>query len=179
MVDNQKGTELMELRFSITNPAQARLAAEFLMKWPGSDSDVTTISTQPETSEPAAPKKVGRGKSARPAISETPEDRRPPEEDPETQAQDEADEKAESEANVKPTLTHDDVRVKLRKYLERYGEAAGMEDGPKLLSKVIGRAENDLTKVSDLPGDQDTLQRAIDGVQEMIDKNPYKRAVDL
>jgi hypothetical protein len=115
------------------------------------------------------------------AAGETPqistgEERVDPAVSAEDAAQDEADEAAEVEENrdtAKP-LTHDDVRGALGVYVRRYGLPAAQEDGPKLLKLLF--PEGDVVKTSDIPVDQDTLRRVIAGVDEMITKNPYKRA---
>lgn len=89
-------------------------------------------------------------------------------------AKDAADETAEQAAG--PTLTHDNVRAALKKYLDAYGTAAAMEDGPKVLTMLFGEGK---VKVSDVPEDQTSLQQAINGVEEMLAKNPYKRDPQL
>lgn len=91
-------------------------------------------------------------------------------------AQDAADEAAEVEATKAPELTHDDVRAALQKYLAAYGTPAAMEDGPKVLTMMFGA---EVTKVSAVPGDQESLAKAIAGIEEMTTKNPFKRKVDL
>lgn len=91
-------------------------------------------------------------------------------------AQDAADEAAEVEATKAPELTHDDVRAALQKYLAAYGTPAAMEDGPKVLTMLFGA---EVTKVSAVPGDQESLAKAIAGIEEMTTKNPFKRKVDL
>lgn len=91
-------------------------------------------------------------------------------------AQDAADEAAEVEATKAPELTHDDVRAALQKYLAAYGTPAAMEDGPKVLTMLFGA---EVTKVSAVPGDQESLAKAVAGIEEMTTKNPFKRKVDL
>lgn len=90
--------------------------------------------------------------------------------------QDAADEAAEAEATKAAELTHDDVRASLKKYLDAYGTAAAMEDGPKVLKMLFG---DTAAKVSDVPGDQDSLAKAIAGIQEMLTKNPFAREPQL
>lgn len=91
-------------------------------------------------------------------------------------AQDAADEQAEVEQTATAKLTHDDVRAALKKYLDAYGTAAAMEDGPKVLTMLFGEGK---VKVSDVPEDQEALQKAIDGIAEMLSKNPFKRDPQL
>lgn len=93
-------------------------------------------------------------------------------ETPETEAQDEADEQAESEASKKE-LSRDDVRAVLGKYVQKYGMDAAQEDGPKVIAMMFGEGKN---KVSDIPEDQASLAKAVAGVEEMLVKNPFKRA---
>lgn len=94
----------------------------------------------------------------------------------EDQAQDAADEQAEVEQTTPAKLTHDDVRAALKKYLDAYGTAAAMEDGPKVLTLMFGEGK---VKVSDVPEDQEALQKAIDGIGEMLRKNPFSREAQL
>lgn len=91
-------------------------------------------------------------------------------------AQDAADEAAEAEATKAKELTHDDVRAALKRYLDAYGTPAAMEDGPKVLKMLFGETA---AKVSDVPTDQDSLARAIAGIDEMLAKNPFSRQVNL
>lgn len=94
------------------------------------------------------------------------------------QAQDAADEAAEAEVvvAVKQDLTHDDVRAALKAYMDFYGQAATMEDGPKVFKMLFG---DKAAKVSDIPNDQASLHKAIDGVNEMRVKNPFNREPNL
>lgn len=91
-------------------------------------------------------------------------------------AQDAADEQAEVEQTATAKLTHDDVRAALKKYLDAYGTAAAMEDGPKVLTMLFGEGK---VKVSDVPEDQEALQKAIAGIEEMRSKNPFSRELQL
>ncbi len=93
----------------------------------------------------------------------------------EDQAQDAADEAAETAGTATGKLTHDDVRKALKGYVTAYGMAAAQQDGPKLIAKVLGKEHVDIAplKISDIP--EDLLQVAVDGAQEMIEKNPFKR----
>lgn len=90
--------------------------------------------------------------------------------------QDAADEAAEAETTQASELTHDDVRASLKKYLDAYGTAAAMEDGPKVLKMLFG---DTAAKVSDVPSDQESLAKAIAGIDEMCQKNPFSRTVQL
>ena len=91
-------------------------------------------------------------------------------------AQDAADEAAEAEVVKPKELTHDDVRAALQKYVTRFGMAAAMEDGPKVFSMLFG---DEVVKVSAVPADQDSLGKAVAGIEEMLTKNPFKREVEL
>lgn len=96
----------------------------------------------PGEQKPAeAPKKTrGKAKDAAPAISTTPEDRKPPEDDAETQKQDAADEAAEVEA-ARPAaapVTVEDVMGAVGGYVEKFGLPAAQEDGPKVFVSALG-----------------------------------------
>lgn len=118
----------------------------------------------------------------KPAIS-TGEERIDPT-NPEDAAQDAADEAAEAEATKPAELTHDDVREVLRSYQKAYGELAVMQDGPKVIELMFqgvaapAKPESGW-KVSDIPSDQASLAKAVAGAKEMLEKNPFKRAVNL
>lgn len=137
--------------------------------------------TKEEIAEDEAADKADAEASAvheeKPQIS-TGEERVGPEDDAETVAQDTADEKAESDAakaarEPDKKLTLDDVRNALGGYVKKFGMAAVQEDGPKVISLVL--KDDAKVKVSDIPDDQATIQRVIDGVNEMIAKNPFQR----
>lgn len=107
-------------------------------------------------------------------ISNDPENRTDPD-----NPQDAADEAAETEATKAASgkaLTHDDVRNELGAYVKAYGMAAAQEDGPKVIALMFGEGK---TKVSDIPDDQASLAKAVAGVKEMTQKNPYERKADL
>ncbi len=91
-------------------------------------------------------------------------------------AQDAADEAAEAETVKPKEMTHDDVRAALQKYVTRFGMAAAMEDGPKVFTMLFG---DEVVKVSAVPSDQDSLAKAVAGIEEMLTKNPFKREVEL
>lgn len=133
--------------------------------------------TKEEIAEDEAADKADAGAAAaeeKPAVS-TGEERIDPTSEADA-AQDAADEQAEVEQTTTAKLTHDDVRAALKKYLDAYGTAAAMEDGPKVLTLMFGEGK---VKVSDVPEDQEALQKAIDGIGEMLAKNPYKREAQL
>lgn len=99
--------------------------------------------------------------------------------DPTTEAdaaQDKADEAAEAETTKSADLTAEDVRAALKKYMDAYGQAAVMEDAPKVFAMMFGEGT---AKVSDVPTDQASLQKAIAGIEEMRVKNPFKRTPEL
>lgn len=95
---------------------------------------------------------------------------------PEDAAQDAADEAAEAEATKAPELTHEDVRDALKKYVAAYSFPFALEDGPKVLKMLFGPEAG---KVSDIPGDQESLAKAIAGIEEMLTKNPFRREAQL
>lgn len=114
------------------------------------------------------------GNMEKPAIS-TGEERI----DPTTEAdaaQDKADEAAEAETSKGADLTAEDVRAALTKYMAAYGSAAVMEDAPKVFAMLFG---DGAAKVSDVPTDQASLSKAIAGIEEMREKNPFKRTPEL
>lgn len=124
------------------------------------------------------PAKKTDKKSTKPADEpkqaiQTGEERKAPDDEPEAEeetAQDEADEAADK--GDSDELTHDTVRNALGEYVKLYGMAAAQEDGPKLL-KLIFKKDN--LKISDIPDTQDDLKKALAGVKEMLEKNPFKR----
>jgi hypothetical protein len=143
------------------------------------------------TATATEPKKRGRKAKAPeaaaeevPNITASPEDRQDPQnpepvvDDAATAEQDAEDEAAETAASAPGNLTLDDVRNALSKYVKAYGMEAAQADGPILIAKVLGR-EHDPEKpckISDLGDDQALIERAIGGVAEMLEKNPFKRA---
>jgi len=110
-----------------------------------------------------------------PNISAAPENRIDPASAAD-EAQDAADEAAEAEATKPAVLTHDDVRAALKRYVDGYGMAAALEDGPKVLGMLFGAG---VSKVSEVPDTQDALGKAVAGIQEMLTKNPFKREAVL
>lgn len=107
------------------------------------------------------------GAKQKPVIEDTVED----------QAQDAADEAAETAAEKTDTLTLGDVRKALGDYVKAYGMEAAQADGPVLIAKVLGVAVDSEKpkKISDLGDDQALIKRAVEGVAEMIAKNPFNR----
>lgn len=91
-----------------------------------------------------------------------------------TQALDDEDEAAETETAPGATLTHDDVRTALGKYVKKFGLEFAQEDGPKVLGLLFGEG---VKSVSKIPDTQEDLAKAVSGVEEMLAKNPYKRTV--
>jgi hypothetical protein len=125
-----------------------------------------------DTVEKAAPEAPKTPKTR--AKKETAPKAAPAAEAADTQAQDQLDEEAESEADAGTTLTHDDVRQALGKYVKKYGLEFAQEDGPKVLGLMFGEG---VKSVSKIPDTQEALAKAVAGVDEMLVKNPFKRAV--
>lgn len=156
------------------------------MNTPISQSSVTPANVTPLATDTTAAPKKPRGrpskKDAVPQITANPEDRQEPEaeDSAEDQAQDEADEAADSAKSAQPeTITHDHIRNKLGEYVKKFGMPAAQEDGPLLIQAVLkklGKQHDGKGKISDLPDEQPVLELALAGVNEMIAKNPYKRA---
>lgn len=89
--------------------------------------------------------------------------------------QDAVDEAAETAAATKASggkLTLDNVRTAFGGYVAKFGMPAAQEDGPRLISIVCGEGK---VKLSDIPDDQAVLKMVIDGIDEMLTKNPYNR----
>lgn len=113
-----------------------------------------------------APKKTRAKKEAAPSISTTPEDRKPPEDDAETQEQDAADEAAEVEA-ARPAaapLTVEDVMGAVGGYVEKFGLPAAQEDGPNIFVSALGKppgGEPYWKKSLLATATQDQLQKAL------------------
>lgn len=103
----------------------------------GDDVGTTAPEPKPETTtaaKPAAKKKVA------PAISATPEDRRPPEDDAQTQAQDEQDEAAEVERNRKADkpLTTADVNLQIVEHVKASDVPTTQAAGAAIFVKALG-----------------------------------------
>lgn len=98
--------------------------------------------------------------------------------DPETAKQDAKDEADETIAAQNAKIidakkwSHDDVRDALGEYVNKFGMPAAQEDGPKVLVLLFGEGK---AKVSDIPDDQVALAKAVEGIKEMSEKNPFKR----
>lgn len=122
----------------------------------------------PEDEKPGGPKatRTRKIKDAAPSISTTPEDRKPPEDDAETQEQDAADEAAEVEA-ARPAaapLTVEDVMGAVGVYVEKFGLPAAQSDGPNIFVSALGTPPNgaEYWKKSLLAtATQDQLQKAL------------------
>lgn len=95
-----------------------------------------------------------------------------PDDDPETEQADAADE-ADETAKAGAELTHDDIRNALGKYVQKFGMDAAQIDGPKVFALAL--KDPAITKISLVPGDQKSLKLAVDGVNEMLTKNPFQR----
>lgn len=134
------------------------------------------------TAEPAKPTTTRRTKAqiatdeknaataaAQQAITASPENRVGPEDDPVVDAQDAADEAAETTTTE---YTHDDVKKALGAYVAKFGMPAAQEDGVKVLKLALG---DKIGKISDIPTDQASLTKAVNGINEMLTKNPFKR----
>ncbi len=126
---------------------------------------------QTATVEPAAAKstRATKPKTEKQSI-QTGDDRVGPQDTPETERQDAADEAADKKPAAK--LSHDDVRAALGRYVQKFGMPAAQEDGPKVLALIFGA---DIDKVSLIKDGQDELKKAVEGINEMTKKNPYKR----
>lgn len=133
------------------------------------------VPAQPEAPKPSRrgrPAKAGAAPAAeQPAISPG-ENRVGPQDPPEVQEQDAADEAAETAATRKADATLDDVRGALGDYVAKFGMAAAQEDGPKVLKLLFG---DGVAKISTIPEGADNFARAVAGVREMTEKNPFKR----
>jgi hypothetical protein len=92
-------------------------------------------------------------------------------EDAAQDALDEAHETAAAREAGGGAKTLDDVRAALGKYVKAFGMAAAQEDGPRVLSMVCG---DGVTKISAVPDDK--IAAVIAGIEEMLVKNPFKRA---
>lgn len=123
-----------------------------------------------------APKATRARKKAddKPAISTNPEDRKPPEDDAETQAQDAADEQAEVEAAREPekAITVDDLRGVMGEYVQKFEMPATQEDGPLIFADALGKppageAAWKLSLLAELP--QERLKAAYDSWRKAVD----------
>lgn len=161
------------------NYAAMKAAADALAQPAEPVAEAVDEAPAPTRAKPAPargrkPKETAAEEPIAPAIS-TGEERIDPT-TVEDAAQDEEDEAAEVEAAPAADLTHDDVRAALKGYLDTYGTAAAMEDGPKVLKMLFG---DKALKVSDVPTDQASLAKAIAGIDEMRGKNPFSREPQL
>lgn len=163
----------------IIRPAVDRSAEEQIVE-PETPPEEPTKAAE-EAPKPAATRGRPRKTADKTPVEETPKAEDPPmnistgEEridptNPEDAAQDAADEA--EEAAKQPDLTHDDVRAALTRYVQKFGMAAAMEDGPKVIAMLCGEGK---VKVSDIPATQEALRKAVEGIDEMAAKNPFKR----
>lgn len=116
----------------------------------------TTRSRKPK------PEEVAAAADAKPAISTDPENRIDPQ-NPEDEAQDAADEAAEtaSEQPANRTITTEDVKAAIGKYVAKFQLPATQEDGPGIFKSVLGAppAGEPYWKLSILPTDQESLAK--------------------
>lgn len=174
---------MIEIRINVETAVEARsIMAELLGTTAAAPSASVTVTEQAKEStletvrkQTAAEKKAAKkaeeeAAAAARQISSGTEERV----DPAVEAQDKADESAETAAAKAdaPKLTHDDVRAVLGDYVKAFGMPAAQEDGPKVLALIFGEGKS---KVSDIPDMQDALEKAVAGIKEMLEKNPYKR----
>ena len=125
-------------------------------------------SVKPEPAKPTRgtrkpkPEEVAAAADAKPAISTDPENRIDPQ-NPEDEAQDAADEAAEtaSEQPANRTITTEDVKAAIGKYVAKFQLPATQEDGPGIFKSVLGAppAGEPYWKLSILPQDQDSLAK--------------------
>lgn len=154
-------------------------------KWPAQTPkpaapDVSSpVEPQPEAPAEDKPKRTRKAKAEKPDpepetgtdMPDIPDDlKRVTTDNEEDAEQDAEDEEAEAESVGDTTLTLDDVRGALRKYVDKFGIDAAQEDGPKLLRLVVRGAK----KISDLPDDQKVLGDIIKVVEQAaaLDKRP-------
>lgn len=143
---------------NLTEPAVQDLAAQ--------QAKLNAAMEAEKAAEPTSKKTRGKAKDAAPAISTTPEDRKPPEDDAETQEQDAADEAAEVEA-ARPAaapVTVEDVMGAVGVYVEKFGLPAAQSDGPNIFVSALGTPPNGeaFWKKSLLAtATQDQLQKAL------------------
>lgn len=173
---------MIEIRINVETAVEARsIMAELLGTTAAAPSAAVTVtetktdSVVEQTKLTAAQKKAAKkaeeeAAAAARQISSGAEERV----DPAVEAQDTADESAETAAAKadQPKLTHDDVRGALGAYVKAFGMPAAQEDGPKVLALIFGEGK---AKVSDIPDTQEALGKAVTGIKEMLEKNPYKR----
>lgn len=122
--------------------------------------------------EAAAVADATEGVTVETAAISTGGERVAPDDDPETQQADAADE-ADETAKAGAELTHDDIRNALGKYVQKFGMDAAQIDGPKVFALAL--KDPAITKISLVPSDQKSLKLAVDGVYEMLTKNPFGR----
>lgn len=167
----------ISITINATSPEEAR---DHILKLLGTTIPTSAIQLNvPSTASPkaltAAEKKKAEKEAAR-QISDGGE-RTDPKDTAETDKQDTADEAADKGEAAK--LSHDSIRTALGAYVKKFGMPAAQEDGPKVITLALGaRDKADATvnwKISDIPDEQETLKKVLDGVSEMTAKNPFKR----
>jgi len=144
-----------------------------------------SAATEPaQKADEPTPKATRSRKKAddKPAISTNPEDRKPPEDDAETQAQDAVDEQAEVEAAREPEkpVTIDDLRGVMGEYVQKFGMAEIQNDGPLIFADVLGappagEAAWKLSLLADMPQERlkaahDAWRAAVDGAKRYAKK---------
>lgn len=142
--------------------------------YPPSESAPAGVNVGKPTEKPAKEPKAA--KTTKPAEEpkqsiQSGEERVGPEDAAEETAQDDADEEADKADGEK--ITHDMIRAALGEYVQKFGMPAAQEDGPKVVGLALG--DKTKSKVSDIPDEQGALKKVLDGVREMIAKNPFKR----
>ena len=157
--DNDVGPAALEVHMAALGFTRQAAAVQGVIV--RGEPNVQPAAEQPEPTPAPVEAKATRGRKAKetaPAISATPEDRRPPEDDAATQAQDTADEQAEVEAAREPAkpITVDDLRGAMGAYVAAHGMPATQEDGPSIFGDVLGappkgEAAWKLSLLADLP----------------------------
>lgn len=139
-----------------TGPTPAASVAEPIEAVSQTEPAKPTRTRKPKAEEVAA------AADTKPAISTDPENRIDPQ-NPEDEAQDAADEAAEtaSEQAEERTLTTEDVKAAIGKYVAKFKLPATQEDGPGIFKSVLGAppAGEPYWKLSILPTDQESLAK--------------------
>lgn len=120
----------------------------------------------------AAERDTAKKEDAQTSAISTGGERVGPDDEPEVEQQDAADEASET-AQAGAELSHENLRDALGKYVQKFGMDAAQLDGPKLFALVF--KDPAITKISAVPADQASLKKALDGVNEMLAKNPFDR----
>ena len=122
-----------------------------------------------EATETAAPKKRVRAKKVEPEPE--PEETVESDDELEIDAQDADDEQTLAADSAEGELSHDDVRTALANYRKKYGMGPTQIDGAKVLTMLF----KNVTMISEIPTDQKSLAKAVAGIEELLEKNPFKR----